>query len=357
MDREVLIVRRANGDGGAEKSADRIASTLKPYFKISRIFAGLKNSDWNLKNHFGPGWVKAIRFCNELNHLIAKNKKKFVVLSLERGINADIYRAGDGIHIKYCKIKYGQLWKAFFKFANLVAIYLEKKTLKNVQFIISNSELIKDDIVNYYPEYKSKTKVIYNGFDPKLYFTINANEIIAIKKKLRIPNKLLILFAGNAWERKGLTECINICSQLKNSGQEFSLLVLGKGDSQHYKTAIEKNNLLNNILFIGSVDNINQYYQISNTFILPTKYDPFSNACLEALACGCQIITTRANGAHEVITHNKSGYILSKPNDYDSIINYIKNPTLSRDEIAESVSHLTQEKEIQNIKQLIEQVN
>ena len=35
-------------------------------------------------------------------------------------------------------------------------------------------------------------------------------------------------------------------------------------------------------------------------FILPTRYDPFANACLEALACGVPVITSRRNGAAEV---------------------------------------------------------
>ena len=35
--------------------------------------------------------------------------------------------------------------------------------------------------------------------------------------------------------------------------------------------------------------------------ILPTRYDPFANASLEAMACGVPVITSRANGAAEVL--------------------------------------------------------
>jgi UDP-glucose:(heptosyl)LPS alpha-1,3-glucosyltransferase len=43
---------------------------------------------------------------------------------------------------------------------------------------------------------------------------------------------------------------------------------------------------------------------------LPTIYDPFSNACLEALACGLPVITTRANGFSEIIEDKVHGSIV-----------------------------------------------
>jgi UDP-glucose:(heptosyl)LPS alpha-1,3-glucosyltransferase len=43
---------------------------------------------------------------------------------------------------------------------------------------------------------------------------------------------------------------------------------------------------------------------------LPTIYDPFSNACLEALACGLPVITTRSNGFSEIIEDSVHGSIV-----------------------------------------------
>jgi UDP-glucose:(heptosyl)LPS alpha-1,3-glucosyltransferase len=46
---------------------------------------------------------------------------------------------------------------------------------------------------------------------------------------------------------------------------------------------------------------------------LPTIYDPFSNACLEALASGLPIITTRSNGFSEIIDEGVHGSIVDNP--------------------------------------------
>ena len=56
-------------------------------------------------------------------------------------------------------------------------------------------------------------------------------------------------------------------------------------------------------------------YAAADIFILPTIYDPFSNACLEALACGLPVITTRANGFSEIIEDGVHGSIVDCAND------------------------------------------
>ena len=52
----------------------------------------------------------------------------------------------------------------------------------------------------------------------------------------------------------------------------------------------------------------------ADVFLLPTIYDPFSNACLEALA-GLPVITTTANGFSEIIAHGVEGEALADPSD------------------------------------------
>ena len=50
--------------------------------------------------------------------------------------------------------------------------------------------------------------------------------------------------------------------------------------------------------------------------ILPTKYDAFSNSCLEALSCGCRVITTIQNGASELINESNGLVLNYTDSDY-----------------------------------------
>ena len=55
------------------------------------------------------------------------------------------------------------------------------------------------------------------------------------------------------------------------------------------------------------------YYAAADAFVLPTKFDPFSNATAEALACGLPVITTAANGVSELMTDGLEGMVLADP--------------------------------------------
>ena len=85
------------------------------------------------------------------------------------------------------------------------------------------------------------------------------------------------------------------------------LLVAGRGNERYYKSK--------HVQFLGEIPHPARIYSAADIFILPTIYDPFSNACLEALACGLPVITTRGNGFSEIIEHEVHGSIVDFPNN------------------------------------------
>jgi UDP-glucose:(heptosyl)LPS alpha-1,3-glucosyltransferase len=59
----------------------------------------------------------------------------------------------------------------------------------------------------------------------------------------------------------------------------------------------------------------------ADAFVFPTLYEPFSNACLEAMAAGLPVVTTAVNGASEVLREGESGYVVDDPLDADALAN------------------------------------
>ena len=88
------------------------------------------------------------------------------------------------------------------------------------------------------------------------------------------------------------------------------LWIAGVGNESRFRKISEKLAVSTNVKFLGSINNIAKYYQTADALILPTKYDPFSNSCLEAMACGCPISPLQ-NGASELLDRDK----LIDPND------------------------------------------
>src|SRR5205809_7725215 len=145
--------------------------------------------------------------------------------------------------------------------------------------------MVKNEIIDLYGYPADRIELIRNGvpvdkfrFDPGL--REKGREDLKLK-----PDQIALLFAGSGWERKGLLFAIEAMQLCKN--RNMRLLVAGRGNQRSYKSK--------RVEFLGEVLDLARIYAAADIFILPTLYDPFSNACLEALACGLPVITTRAN--------------------------------------------------------------
>jgi UDP-glucose:(heptosyl)LPS alpha-1,3-glucosyltransferase len=127
------------------------------------------------------------------------------------------------------------------------------------------------------------------------------------------PDQIALLFAGSGWERKGLHFAIEAAELCGN--HKLRLLVAGRGNARLYKTKRLRFWREEPVQFLGEVADMLQVYAAADIFILPTIYDPFSNACLEALASGLPVITTRSNGFSEIIENGIHGSIVDHAGD------------------------------------------
>ena len=138
-----------------------------------------------------------------------------------------------------------------------------------------------------------------------------------IRQQLKISDKeVMILFVGSGFERKGLKYLMKSVQHMKQ--KNWKLVLVGKGKWEKYLSYASKDNL-EKITHLEPIDKIEKLYAAADFFILPSIYEPFGNANLEALASGLPIITSRFCGAAEIITHNKEGIILEEPSDFNSI--------------------------------------
>lgn len=347
MTKQLYIVRRNSGLGGAERVAERLACNFEDYFEVHRLWAGNVLNGQRIPGRKGPPWWRSWLYTRCINRLPIYHSDS-VVYSLEYGPNCDIYRAGDGIHRLNVLRRYGssKLWMV--NPWHWLAPILEKNSFESARYIIANSNLVRSHIIQAYPQVQHKIKTIYNGFDENV-FKLPQNGKAQLRQQLGLPvnAEKILLLSGSGFQRKGLHHAINVLAMLHKKGCKAYLVVIGKGDARYVTKAIERANLTHFVLFKGMVPNTEKYYQAADLMILLTRYDPFSNATLEALACGCPVITTKTNGAAEIM-HDYSGLVVDATIT-DSVIeqcaNYIIRASFQAIKIATSVAHLTSEHE------------
>jgi len=272
--------------GGAEVYLQRVSENLqKKGINFKLVHSNLPK--------FLPSWLRVIIF----NSQVCKKKKDSLYFSLERISCPDIYRAGDGVHKVFVEVEK----KSFLNPLHKVYISLEKKCFTNAKKIIANSNFIKQQIIDTYGINESKIEVIYNGFPlEKPDFKNSYGKLqkeFSISKK---DGKKIFLYVGSGFKRKGVEEFLTILSKLKH--KNFLAFVVGKEKKMsYYKELAQTLDIEDKVIFTGARSDVKDFYTISDIFLFPTRYEPFSNVVLEAMNYSNVVITTKQNGASEIL--------------------------------------------------------
>jgi UDP-glucose:(heptosyl)LPS alpha-1,3-glucosyltransferase len=330
------FVRRGfSSSGGAESYLKRLAAGVVEKGHQVRLYT---SADWPVDEwSFGPitrlGGKSAKAFADEIERLAPSGGTSFrsskdsprrvppnrsdcdLLMSLERIWRCDVYRAGDGVHRAWLQRR-AEVAGPFQRLSRILnrkhsaTLALEKSLFADCGAgrVIANSRMVKDEIVRFYGFPNERIDVVYNGV-PIEAFQRGEESRAKIREMLGLQSEdIAVLFAGSGWERKGLRFAIEA---LEASGKETRLLVAGHGNKRKFRSA--------RVEFLDVVQDMPALYGAADIFLLPTIYDPFSNACLEALAAGLPVVTTRANGFSEIMETGVHGTILDDPRNTDAI--------------------------------------
>lgn len=223
--------------------------------------------------------------------------------SLERVPGCEVFRAGDGVHAAWLERRkaFEPLWKRLArvlnrKHARIVALEREVFDPANTKVVIANSRMVRDEILARYSYPADRIAVVYNGITP----APQGIDRTAARQRFGIDTAAFCpLFLGTGWDRKGLSTALRAVEMMDGT----QLLVAGRGPADLYRSR--------NAIFAGPVLEVQDLFAAADLLVLPTWYDPFSNACLEALAAGLPVITTSANGFSEIIQPGIHGEVVA----------------------------------------------
>jgi UDP-glucose:(heptosyl)LPS alpha-1,3-glucosyltransferase len=260
---------------------------------------------------FLPSWLQIVLF----NFQVCLVKKDRFYFSLDRIICPDIYRAGDGVHKVFLSVEK----KSKSNLLHPVYLFLEKRCFNNASYIVANSDMIKQQIINTYNVTSEKIKVIYNGIESKKMDYQSAFSKLSREFPIN-ENKPIILYVGSGFKRKGVEEFLQIISNLNNS--DIKAFIIGKEKYiEHYQNLSKKLNIDSQVIFTGPREDVDDFYTISDIFLFPTHYEPFSNVVLEAMNFENVVFTTAQNGASEILDEY---FIMKQPDDF-SVVSKIQD--------------------------------
>ena len=234
-----------------------------------------------------------------------------LVFSFERLLAADCYRAGDGVHAAWLRRRavYDPWWEAAMrrllpKQRQLLRLERRCFSPRDTGAVIVNSRMVEREIRETFGYPADRIHLVRNGL-PEDYASGAPGRGEAREALGLSGNAFVAAFAGTGWKRKGLRFALAALAEA--SLPHAVLAVAGRGNERGHRAP--------DAVFLGPQRDVRPLLAAADVFILPTVYDPFSNASLEALAMGCPVITTRANGCSEILREGITGSVAEEPCD------------------------------------------
>jgi len=312
--------------GGQERYLSRLVGALLTRGHEIHVFATRCEAGLSPRIKFHrvaiSGWspsLKTLSFLRKTRKMLAREPFD-IVSGMTRFYPLDIYRMGSGVHKVWMRLKADQAlvrWISYVRPFNWLALHLERKIFDPARrrHIIANSELCRRQLLSLYRYPAERVTVVYNGVDHDYFHPrLRDEHRVAVLNRLGLPlDRPVAIFVSNNLKRKGLESVIRALARVRDA--QPSLLVAGGGRTSRYIALAHRLGLAERIRFLGRVADVRPYYGASDFLVLPTRYDPFANVCLEAMACGLPVITSRDNGASEIIDEGADGFILADPGD------------------------------------------
>jgi len=218
-------------------------------------------------------------------------------------------------------------------FSKWVLGITEKVTYSMAHFVYPNSLSLKEYLVNNYPDFKKKIRVIANGssngIDTEYYRTQLDVAPITLP-----DGSFVFTYVGRLLKDKGTEELITSFVKLNSLLPHVHLLLIGRYEEdrdplpQEIRSRIDSHPAIH---AVGFQSDVRPYLSMSHVFVFPSYREGFPNVVLQALCMGLPVIASRINGCDEMISESQNGFLIpvkSWEALFEKMLLFVKEPDL-----------------------------
>ncbi len=190
---------------------------------------------------------------------------------------------------------------------------------------IAISKEIKRGLIETTSIEENKIYLLPQGIDTEnRFYPVDFEQKMNLRINYNIPaNKTVVLFCARVVENKGIETLKETWEKVYYTNKDMILLVVGGGVTKLLNELKELSlQLENSIIITGEVPKTEEYYQLSDIYILPSWYEGLSTSTMEALSCGLPCIGSDIGGINDLIIHGENGY-LAKVKNSDEFAEYV----------------------------------
>lgn len=123
------------------------------------------------------------------------------------------------------------------------------------------------------------------------------------------PSEKIILHVSNFRPVKRIRDVVGTFNIVRKK-VPAKLLLIGDGPERERAEKLARRlGIVGDIVFVGKYPNIEDFYCLADVLLLPSEYESFGMAALEAMASGVPVVGTQGSGLAEVVEHEKTGLL------------------------------------------------
>ncbi len=213
---------------------------------------------------------------------------------------------------------------------------LFKWTMGLCQSVACNSAAEQDVLLQEIGEqFRSKTCIVHNGLDTDHFQRPTQEELAELSKALALPEHArVVTVVAYLTERKGHRYLLEAIAQLQPSFPDIVLLIVGDGPQKaELVRQAEALGIKECTRFLGNRKDVPGILSLSEVAALPSLWEPFGLAALEAMAVETPVVVSRTGGLTEFVTQGESGYLV---------------PPADAQALAESITRLLEDPAMRN---------
>ena len=211
-----------------------------------------------------------------------------------------------------------------FNFRQRLMLDLERRLLSRRPgpIVVAISDYVVRQLRTHYDFPESQIARIFNGVDPD-----NTEESRRADNRREIrglygigQDDLLVLLVAHNFKLKGVSRWIEALRRLADETHPaVRSLVVGRGSPIRWQRLAAAAGVGDRIQFTGPTRRIAAFYHAADVLVHPTYYDPCSRVVLESMVAGLPCVTTRYDGASELMENGVSGFVLDSPEEVDEL--------------------------------------
>jgi glycosyltransferase involved in cell wall biosynthesis len=255
-------------------------------------------------------------------HLYAPIRLPLGKIDVFSTLMAPIVRAAPGLVVHFKTLHAYTAPQSVRRSARLYRRMSYPRTAKVADAVIINSGSLLREVQHYLDVDPAKLHLIPEAVDHDVFRPGDRDEARRGVLSAHGVTKPFVLFVSSLWQYKNCAGLLRAFAVAKNRLGGRQLVVVGPGRDVEHVTELhglaETLGIAADVVWVGGVplEETVQFYRCADVFVYPSFNETFGLPLLEAMACGCPVVTSNVSAMPET---SGGAALLVDPGDPESI--------------------------------------